>query len=66
MGKSPGWGRRVFFQVAAAAGLVAAALAQISLHMASGWATHPGGLGVYVGTTDPGAIHLMNDLRCSL
>jgi pyruvate dehydrogenase (quinone) len=30
--------------------------------MASGWAKHTGGLGVCVGTTGPGAIHLMNGL----
>src|ERR1700759_5339987 len=30
--------------------------------MASGWAKHTGGLGVCVGTTSPGAIHLMNGL----
>jgi pyruvate dehydrogenase (quinone) len=30
--------------------------------MASGWAKHTGGLGVRVGTTGPGAIHLMNGL----
>src|SRR5579871_636955 len=135
--KSPGWDRRDFFQVAAAAGLVAAtprsaALAaqpseteenvaqqptpmpggdmttsdilvetlidwgathafgivgdginsiieslrkrqdriryiavrheEAAAFMASGWAKHTGGLGVCVGTTGPGAIHLMNGL----
>jgi pyruvate dehydrogenase (quinone) len=30
--------------------------------MASGWAKHTGGPGVCVGTTGPGAIHLMNGL----
>jgi pyruvate dehydrogenase (quinone) len=30
--------------------------------MACGWAKHTGGLGVCVGTTGPGAIHLMNGL----
>jgi pyruvate dehydrogenase (quinone)/pyruvate decarboxylase len=30
--------------------------------MASAWAKHTGGLGVCVGTTGPGAIHLMNGL----
>ncbi len=30
--------------------------------MASGWAKHTGGLGVCLGTTGPGAIHLMNGL----
>jgi pyruvate dehydrogenase (quinone)/pyruvate decarboxylase len=30
--------------------------------MASGWAKHTGGLGVCVGATGPGAIHLMNGL----
>jgi pyruvate dehydrogenase (quinone) len=30
--------------------------------MVSGWAKHTGGLGVCVGTTGPGAIHLMNGL----
>jgi pyruvate dehydrogenase (quinone) len=30
--------------------------------MASGWAKHTGGLSVCVGTTGPGAIHLMNGL----
>ena len=30
--------------------------------MASGWAKHTGGLAVCVGTTGPGAIHLMNGL----
>jgi pyruvate dehydrogenase (quinone) len=30
--------------------------------MASGWAKHTGGLGVCVGTTGPGAIHLINGL----
>jgi pyruvate dehydrogenase (quinone) len=30
--------------------------------MASGWAKHTGGLGVCVGTTGPGAIHLVNGL----
>jgi pyruvate dehydrogenase (quinone) len=30
--------------------------------MASGWAKHTGGLGACVGTTGPGAIHLMNGL----
>ena len=34
--------------------------------MASGWAKHTGGLGVCVCTTGPGAIHLMNGLRCSI
>ena len=33
-----------------------------SLRMASGWANHTGRLGVCVGTTGPGAIHLMNGL----
>jgi pyruvate dehydrogenase (quinone) len=134
--KSPGWDRRDFFQVAAAAGLVAAASRTASAaqpseteasvapqptpapgvdmntsdilvetmidwgathvfgivgdginsiiealrkrqdkiryvavrheeaaaFMASGWAKHTGGLGVCVGTTGPGAIHLMNGL----
>src|ERR1700684_3081711 len=31
--------------------------------MASGWAKHTGRLGVCLGTTGPGAIHLMNGLR---
>ena len=134
--KSPGWDRRDFFQVAAAAGLVAAASRTASAaqpseteasvtpqptpapgadmntsdilvetmidwgathvfgivgdginsiiealrkrqdkiryvavrheeaaaFMASGWAKHTGGLGVCVGTTGPGAIHLLNGL----
>src|ERR1700759_3444768 len=35
---------------------------EAAAYMASGWAKHTGGLGVCVGPTGPGAIHLMNGL----
>jgi pyruvate dehydrogenase (quinone) len=42
---------------------IAARHEEAAAFMASGWAKHTGGLAVCIGTTGPGAIHLMNGLH---